>query len=257
MTMKLILHADDAGRSMAVNDRILELMGKELLSSASIVATGSAMENFAQRIVAFPRCSLGVHLFLDEFMPVTDLSAFSFAIKEDGCFREKARAYVYSPTFKRAIKTEWISQIERVRSQGIQVSHLDSHHHIHTFHPLFFVLKEVQRETGVRKVRLSMNCYAPPASRVLLLKKAMFNWALRHYVPTCTTSNFTDFRTFHALLSMGRLKEMQCLEIMMHPAAGTYMKAPEPYEAEIRLLQDGWQQRMPMDWELCSYNDLA
>jgi predicted glycoside hydrolase/deacetylase ChbG (UPF0249 family) len=255
--MKLILNADDAGRSQAVNDEILGLMDRGLLTSASLVATGSAIEELARRSTAFPRCSFGVHLFLDEFRAVTDLSAYPAVVGKDGHFGGDARAYVYTNAFRRAIATEWIMQIERVRSFGVRVSHLDSHHHIHTFPPLFPVLKEVQRATGIRKVRLSMNCFSMPIPRALTFKKALFNWVLRHYVPTVTTSHFSSFGMFHSLLEGGRLPKIRSLELMVHPGAATYMKLSNPYEAEVLQMEDGWQHRLPVPWTLCSYNDLA
>jgi predicted glycoside hydrolase/deacetylase ChbG (UPF0249 family) len=231
-------------------------MDRGVVTSATIVAAGDALDDVARRCRDYPHCSFGTHLFLDEFQPLTDLSAFGDLLLPDGRLKEDARTYAFTRSVRIALLEEWVAQVERLRSLGIPVSHLDSHHHVHTIPALFGMLKALQRRTGVRKVRISLNCYAQTVPRMTMAKKRLFNFALRRYVPTTTTTHFASFEIFHALLEQGRLPRPSTIELMVHPAASTYMKAPAQYEDELVKLAGGWRDRLPWDHCFISYNDL-
>lgn len=257
MVMRIIVNADDLGRSMAVNEATFALMDRGLVTSATIIATGEALDDVAFRVRNYPHCSFGVHLFLDEFYPATDLSAFGELLLPDGRLKEDARNFTFTHEIRKALLNEWKAQVDRVKSLGIPISHFDSHHHVHTIPAMFSALKALQRETGVHKLRISMNQYSDPVPGLLLAKKRAFNWALRHWVPAVTTRWFSNFGMFYDLLQQNRLPSPATIELMVHPAAGTYMKGPMIYEdGEILSLNEDWRERLPWDYRLISYNEL-
>lgn len=254
--MRIIVNADDLGRSEAVNEATFALMQRGLVTSATIIATGSALSDVAKRYKDFPHCSFGVHLFLDEFKPVTDLSEFHEILDSDGRLKEDARTFTFHKALRKALLKEWEAQVERVRSVGIPVSHLDSHHHVHTLPAMFGTFKALQRRTGLRKVRVSLNCYLQSVSPLHLAKKQLFNFALRHYVPSITTRHFVNFGIFHALLSHNKLPKTSSIEVMVHPGAETYMKTSVESEDELVKLDGSWQELLPREHRFISYNDL-
>jgi predicted glycoside hydrolase/deacetylase ChbG (UPF0249 family) len=251
--MRIIVNADDLGRSMAVNEATFALMYKGLVTSATVVASGEALDDVARRCRDYPHCSFGVHLFLDEFPPVTDLPAVAGLQLTGDSLKSHVRAMAKDPE---AILKELEAQVDRVRSAGIPVSHIDSHHNVHTVPAMFVILKALQRRTGVRKVRLTLNCYAQPVSALHLVKKTVFNFALRHIVPSITTRWFVSFGAFYALLRQGRLPRPSSIELMVHPAAATYMRYPAEFEDELTELAGDWRRRLPWEHQLISYNDL-
>ena len=110
---------------------------------------------------------------------------------------------------------------------------------------------------ALRKVRITLNRYAQPVSHLHVAKKTVFNFALRHLVPSVTTRWFMSFGIFHALLTQGRLpRDPSSIELMVHPAAATYMKAPAEYEDELVKLGEDWREHLPWEHRLISYNDL-
>jgi len=254
MTTRIIINADDLGRSAAVNDAAFALMDRGLVTSATIIATGDSLGDVARRCRDYPHCSFGTHLFLDEFQPLTDLSAFENLLLPDGRLREDARTYAFTRSVRNALLEEWVAQVEHVRSVGIPVSHLDSHHHVHTIPVAFGMLKALQQRTGVRKVRISLNCYEKPVPLMLLAKKSLFNFSLRRFVRT--TTHFAPFGIFHALMEQGRLPRPSTIELMVHPGASTYMKAPAYYEDELVKLGGRWREYLPWDYRFISYDDL-
>lgn len=258
MDTRIIVNADDVGRSQIVNDHTFALMDAGKVTSATIVAGGAAFNDVARRCRNYPHCSFGVHLYLDDFAPLTNFSAFDCLRESGGRFKSDARTYKFTSGLRKAFLSEWLAQIDRVCSAGIPVSHLDSHHHVHTIPAMFGVLKELQRRTGLRKVRISRNCYSAdePASFLRLLKKRIFNFALRHYVPTITTTHFTAFGSFNALLKSGRALQPRSIELMVHPGAATYINEPARYEAELVELNRPWTANLPWTYTFINYNDL-
>jgi predicted glycoside hydrolase/deacetylase ChbG (UPF0249 family) len=247
------------GRSRVADEKALALMERGLVTSATLVASGEALEEFVRDSAPFPQCSFGVHLFLEEFplltrsQPLLDYRESGWAFVPPAAPEPAGLKHL-----KQACYREWMAQIARVRSLGVAVTHMDSHHYVHTLPLLFTVLKRVQLEAGIRKVRISHNCYDPPTSWQTLQKKRLFNAALRWLVPTRTTAHFTFFGSFHALMLRHALPRLSSIELMVHPGAAHYMLpdvAPF-YEQEIQDLCSDWRQRLAREHTLISYYQL-
>jgi predicted glycoside hydrolase/deacetylase ChbG (UPF0249 family) len=250
--MQVVVNADDLGISNKVNDSVFEMMEERLVSSATIMANGPQVEDACRRLTRFPQCSFGVHLNITQFAPLT--SSGEFEALTDGCgefLTDTVRRIKIDSALAQAIYDEFCAQIQRLVYLGVPVSHLDSHHHVHTIPGVFSVLKRVQKQFDIRKVRITRNIYAQHehASRSLLVKKAFYNFALRHYIGTKTTQGFTDYKTF-CQASESALKKYRSVEIMMHPGSSVY-------EDESDELRGPWRESRSFPIDLISYNELG
>src|SRR5262245_2766147 len=90
--MKIIVNADDLGMSESVNDAIFDGMQRNVITSATMLANGAAVESAVGRLHQFPGYSFGVHLNLTEFEPVHPDSKKNLAriIAKNGCFSGNA-----------------------------------------------------------------------------------------------------------------------------------------------------------------------
>lgn len=248
----LIVNADDLGESEETNARIFELVERGVVSSTTILANGQAFEDAVRRIKAVRRpLSVGVHLNAYELPPVGNGEGLGPLMGPDGAMNGRILDTPVDASLRAGIVREWRAQVGRLRAQGIEVSHLDSHLHTHTIPALFPALKAVQRHCGVRRVRITKNLYGPsqpPASRTLLLKKAAWNCALRHVHATRTTKAFTEFATFLEIARLGRPVPSPT-EVMTHPGAALYAE-------ETRELQGDWLREFADRVRIISYNDL-
>ena len=252
--MRIIINADDFGSSCHVNDRILELMSLRRITSATLIANAAAVEEAVRRVPRGVNCSFGVHLNLSEFQPLTppkEMGILGSCLDNKGCFAQKViRTVKMTSQLKEAIFKELCLQVEKVLSLGIKISHFDSHHYVHTIPALFPVVKRLQRNFGIRKVRTSPNI-RPPSSKAslsLMLKMRIWDLALRHYYHTTTTSGFASFATFYDLAKTTSLNH-ESIELMVHPGHCYY-------EEETQLLYTDWQKTIPFSTELISYHDL-
>jgi len=248
--MQIITNADDLGINGEVNNAIFDLMSEGLVTSATLLANGPAMAEACSLIHRFPRCSFGVHLNLTKFKPLSRGRGLSPLLNEQGTFNGRIREIGGWGRIRQAVFDEWCAQIDTLAGRGVAISHLDSHHHVHTILKLFTVLKAIQREYAIRKVRLSWNVYHPATKlpRLMLLKKGFFNELLRRWYGTRTTAAFTDLPSFCA--NRGDFPSRHdSVEIMLHPRGAAS-------SGETALLRELAVSDLDFRNSLISYNEL-
>lgn len=253
--MRIIINADDFGLNACVNDRILELLSFRRITSVSLIANAPAIEDAVKRLPKGTGYSVGVHLNLTEFRPLTPPEEFGdlgSLLDEKGSFlgEESLREKKITLQLREEIYKELALQVERVISLGVKVSHFDSHNHVHTIPALFSVVKRLQRHFSIRKVRTTWNI-RPPAQQApvsIVFKKRLWDLALRTYFHTITTSGFTSFAMFYDLAKTTVL-DHDSIELMVHPGHLFF-------EEETQLLYTDWQNLLPFSTELISYHDL-
>ena len=245
--MRLIINADDLGSAPQVNAAIFACMARGLVTSATIMANGPALSECLEQIPAYPSCSFGIHLNITEFRPLTTHPALEALLDPWGnfCLANYRRARL-GPALREAIFLEWSAQVRRLRSQGLTISHLDSHQGVHTDPWLFLVLKRLQRAFGIRKVRIAPNISLDP--RIAYRQNRLWNLALRYFYATTTTSGFTDFATFLKALEQIR-RHHRSAELMVHPGH-------PGFAAETVTLQTPWTEALPFAVRLISYREL-
>lgn len=249
--MKIIINCDDLGMSQQVNEAIFDLMRAGRATSATMMMNGPALKDAAVRLGEFRNCSFGVHLNATEFAPLTSEPGLQPLLKENGEFAGNLRAVSMTAKMGNALLTEWSAQVERALALDVPVSHLDSHHHVHTHPSVFALLKRVQQRFGIRKVRLSRNVYGLAESVPARLRatKLLWNLALRYYLPAITTNRFAAFATFYDRLEAGE-RWSGSIELMVYPGG-------EESAAETALLWGDWKNRLAPDAKLISYNELS
>jgi predicted glycoside hydrolase/deacetylase ChbG (UPF0249 family) len=252
--MKIILNSDDLGISTIVNESILGLMGQRRVTSATLMVNGPSAEDAVRQMGRFKNCSFGVHLNLTQFAPLSGHSGLTPLLDKDGKFLGITQHGISSVPLTRDLKegiyAEWCAQIESAFAMGVPVSHIDSHHHVHTRFGMLGVLKRIQQRFGIRGVRLRRNLsgtLAPMGIKRRTVNNA-WNFSLRHLVNAITTDGFMAFTAFHERLQAG-MRFDGIVEVMCHPGS-------EKYAAETELLSGDWKQRFERDVELISYDDL-
>jgi predicted glycoside hydrolase/deacetylase ChbG (UPF0249 family) len=251
---RLIINADDLGMSSAVNDAIFESMEAGFVTSATVLANGDAVDDAVRGAARFPKCSFGVHLNITTGRPLSSAPGLSPLLDESGRMRRVIFDLKPERGLAEAIATEWSTQVKALRDRGLRISHLDSHEHVHTIPALFLSFKSVQREFQIRRARVTKNLYCremPAPSRGVLLKKALWNSAMRWKYRTRTTAWFTDSFTLLRAARDG-LPASGSIEAMIHPGA-----TDDPVMlSEMRDMRAGALDDLPIRLQRISYNEL-
>lgn len=129
---KLIINSDDFGYSRGINHAVIDAHQEGILTSATLMANTPGFEHAVKLAKENPSLGVGVHLVLTFLEPLLD--DVPSLVDENGQFN---RPSIYRSGDAIAdldeLYREWDAQIQKVLAAGIQPTHLDSHHHSHTF----------------------------------------------------------------------------------------------------------------------------
>lgn len=276
---RLIVNADDLGISLSVNAKIEECINNGLVSSSTLLANAPEFEDGVGIAKKYPSISVGVHLNLIEFKPLTNNDIFRrYGMTDDnGCFIEGAAFFAeYDGILLQAVFEEWDAQISKVEDAGIIPSHVDSHQHTHTIRALNEVLCRVMDKHQIvcvrRKVIPSIVLMMWEKRHPVLLDKSAAivrpkrnilyrrlhliasifkckRWNRKMAGRYRMTDSFYAFRPFYhnrKYLETGRKSAV--VELMCHPGHTAYKDETDELTHIYPMLADGYQ--------LISYRDL-
>ena len=144
--MKIIVNADDLGMDEATNDEIFKFMSLNKVTSATMMANAPCLEEAVKEARRFSQCSFGVHLNLTEFPPLTNKNGLQPLLDDEGHFMSENEDLKITRAMLKVITKELSEQIRMIQSYGVNVSHIDSHQHIHTNPSMFPVVKYLQHK---------------------------------------------------------------------------------------------------------------
>ena len=157
---RLIVNADDFGFTAGVNRAIVEAHTRGIVTSSTLMATGSAFEDAVRLAKTAPDLSVGCHVVLIDGEPVLDAKLLpSIASPSSGGarFRDGLKSFAVRALAGRLdpeeIEGEVSAQIRKLQSAGISVSHVDTHKHTHLFPAVLRPLLRAARACGVQAVR--------------------------------------------------------------------------------------------------------
>ena len=214
----LILNADDFGYSYGVNYGIIESHLRGVLTSTTLMAGMPGFDHAVSLAKAHPSLGVGVHLTLTCGRPV--LTDHKTLTEPNGDFH--SQAYYHNeeqPLDKDEVYREWKAQFEMVLAAGIEPTHLDSHHHVHTFRGLEDVFVRLAREYDLPVRNSRRDCtdnhvQGVPCPNYLVDfiegSGAHFHTPLTEYAPAIESN-------MHRIL-LEAFKTLDCVEIMCHPA---------------------------------------
>ena len=130
---RLVVNADDFGLCEQINTGILQAHQQGVVTSTSLMAVGTAFTHAVHCCRPVPRLDVGVHLTAVAARPL--LSRCSSLTDTDGNFPSGAGAFLrrwLTGAVRHAdLAAEWSAQIECILDQGIRLTHMDSHQHLH------------------------------------------------------------------------------------------------------------------------------
>lgn len=238
MTLRLIVNADDYGRSAEISRGIREAHARGIVTSTTCMMNYPTTDaDIATALAETPRLGLGVHLVLTSGRPLTPPAEIPSLTNTDGGFLSleafTARLGQINPA---EAKTEWRAQIEKfIRAAGRAPTHLDSHHHSSYFSEgLFRAMLELAAEYGCA---IRYATYQPPTGNMDGLPPESVQ-AAREYAPRLmaefkprTTDAF--FASFYD--ERATLEEFQRI-VRSLPASGTFEVMCHPGYADAALI---------------------
>lgn len=238
--MRIIVNADDCGYSTEVDAAIEKCIQSHKITSTTIL---SNMNDFDGAISLYKKyasdISFGIHLNLTEGHPLTfseDLLNYGFyKVKESSIvFNGAAFRYKYIPkTISSAIERELECQIKKLLEANILISHIDSHHHIHTAFSIYPIVVKLAKRYNINKVRTLRNLPTKNSLDSILrgLWKAYATYnEMRINYELFKSNYFSSVEEFYLSDKKKHIKNKNCtVELMCHPGG--------IYKSEENILQ--------------------
>jgi hopanoid biosynthesis associated protein HpnK len=169
---RLVVNGDDFGLTPGVNAGILAAHERGILTSASLFPNASATADAIAIARRTPSLGVGCHLTLVDGSPTLPAPEVR-TLAPGGRFRPTWAAFIADAVLLRIdlgeIERELTAQICRLAGAGLQLTHLDSHKHVHAHPRVFEVVVRLARRFGIDTVRVP---YERPALAAL--------WRYRH-----------------------------------------------------------------------------
>lgn len=136
---QLIVNADDFALTPGVSNGIIEAHKNGIVTSTTLMANSPHFEKAVILLKNTPSLETGIHLNLTWGKPVLPCDSVPSLIDKNGTFFKKPHL-LPDRINPEEMQSELEAQINKAISYKIQVTHLDSHHHLHTARPEFFNL---------------------------------------------------------------------------------------------------------------------
>lgn len=177
---RLIVNADDFGRSPSINTAVLRAHREGILTTASLMVNEPACAEAVALAREEPRLGVGLHLTLlcgraalsPREIPglVNERGEFSYDPVRTG-FRYFARR-----DLRGQLRAEIRAQFARFRATGLELDHVNGHLHIHLHPVVFGLLMEAAEDFGIRRFRLTRDSLGTSAR----LARGRWGYRLSH-----------------------------------------------------------------------------
>ncbi|HEY3312711.1 MAG TPA: carbohydrate deacetylase [Anaerolineales bacterium] len=256
MSTRLIINADDYGRSHDISDGIRYAHQNGIVTSTTCMMNmPGVVDDIKTALKETPGLGMGVHLVLTAGTPLLPSSKIPGLTGPDGNFhKQETLINQVSELDPEIAKLEWRTQIEAfIAVTGKKPTHIDSHHHSSYFTPgLIQAMLELAREYNI-PVRLPIAHGQVPHGSGLpdkliepIQEKAPK--ILEEFQPRSPDAFFASFYDHHATRSeflriLNHLLPNGCFEIMCHPGFVDETFAKESSysfqrQTELKILTD-------------------
>ena len=192
--MKLIVNVDDLGLHPAVTRAVLEGAEKGIITSASVLANGGDIDHVAKLGAngVLGSLSLGAHLNILRGVPMIRPDKIPSLVGDDGLFlgsyTKLFNRYLLGRLDLEEVELEFRAQIGKLRSLGIELSHLDSEKHVHAWPGLMRLVRYVAGQEGISWVRRPIEPTLPLDWSKNALKARLLSIWCGHHAPNDISS---------------------------------------------------------------------
>ncbi len=159
---RLIVNADDFGRSPAINQAVVRAHQEGILTTTSLMVNEAGFDEAVKLAKENPRLGVGLHLALLMGRSALPPERIPGLVNERGEFSESpvgaGMNYFFNPSLRGQLRAEIHAQFEKFHSTSLPLDHVNGHLHLHLHPTIFRILMEDAEKLGIRHMRLTRDC---------------------------------------------------------------------------------------------------
>ena len=226
----IIANADDFGANSSVNKAISFCFKKGYINSASLLTN---MPGFEEAVLMAKQnlfiVNLGVHINFAEGKPLTDVDKRLLTKQGDWNLDSIGKSVKFFQKSQLSnLAKEIHAQINKALDRNLDVTHLDSHYHLHTLPGLQKLFIEVAKQFNL-KLRLAQT----------YREGNYLKFWYRAYINRCISDNGLNyskrFETVAHFLKNANSDIKGMVEIMLHPTFDKNGKLTDHYDEATML----------------------
>jgi len=241
---RLIVNADDFGRSASINQAVIRAHREGILTSASLMVNEASVEEAVVLARANPRLGVGLHLTLLCGRSALGPKTIPDLVDANGEFTWNPPGagfrYFFQPRLHDQLRQEIHAQFQKFRATGLPLDHVNGHLHLHLHPTVFGILMADAARLGIKHLRLTFDPLwlnlrvAPGHLAYRLLHAAIFHPLSARARPTLSRLKIGHTEAVFGLLQNARVDETYITKLLPHLPAGASELYSHPSLDEFR-----------------------
>jgi hopanoid biosynthesis associated protein HpnK len=161
---RLIVNADDFGRSHSINEAVIRAHRDGILTTASLMVNEPGCGEAVTLAGKNPRLGVGLHLVLLQGHSALPPEKIPGLVNARGEFSNSpvgaGMNYFFKRRLREQLRAEIRAQFEKFHATGLPLDHVNGHLHLHLHPTIFKILMADADKLGIRCFRLTRDCLA-------------------------------------------------------------------------------------------------
>jgi hopanoid biosynthesis associated protein HpnK len=158
---RLIVNADDFGRSRSINEAVIRAHKEGILTTASLMVNEPAFEEAVELAKANPTLGVGLHLTLLCGHSTLQADQIPGLVNGSNEFTDSPAGagfrYFFNSSLRDQLRNEIHAQFHKFRQTGMPLDHVNGHLHLHLHPTVFRILMEDTTKLGIERLRLTFD----------------------------------------------------------------------------------------------------
>jgi predicted glycoside hydrolase/deacetylase ChbG (UPF0249 family) len=203
---KLIINADDFGLLPEVNRGIIECFQTKSISSTTLMVNAEGTQEAVDLAKTHPSLGVGLHFNLTHGSPVCEPEKIPSLVNGKGSFHSRTefeKKIILGKILFQDIEKEFKAQLQKFDKSGLEMTHIDSHHHVHIFPSVFKIVSSYTVEMGL-PLRIPWVSYrfVKPTIKLKGYKAALRKLLLHYLIPRKSSLSVKAILTPNNFLSI-------------------------------------------------------
>jgi hopanoid biosynthesis associated protein HpnK len=158
---RLIVNADDFGRSASINQAVIRAHREGILTTASLMVNEPACDEAVALARENPSLGVGLHLTLLCGHSALAPERLPGLVNERGEFTNNPASagfrYFFQRSLREPLRREIHEQFHRFRATGLPLDHVNGHLHLHLHPTVFRMLMADSDQLWIKRLRLTFD----------------------------------------------------------------------------------------------------